>query len=83
MCVNVLSYHFFKNTTRPRPIAKKTSYLHVKFELNFDLSNVISHLSNVNIVYYNYVNTHFIIICDRICEKGSYTCIQFFNFKEA
>ena len=21
-------------------------------------------------------------ICDRICEKGSYTCIQFFNFKE-
>ena len=22
-------------------------------------------------------------ICDRICEKGSYTRIQFFNFKEA
>ena len=22
-------------------------------------------------------------ICDRICKKGSYTCIRFSNFKEA
>ena len=24
-----------------------------------------------------------IMICDRICEKGSYTRIRFFNFDEA
>ena len=33
-------------------------------------------------VYYD-VQTVCECICDRICEKGSYTRIQFFNFKEA
>ena len=53
----------------------------------FSIDNVLigSSASNTKSTY----NDTYVIycisnyICDRICEKGSYTRIQFFNFKEA
>ena len=50
-------------------------------EILLEASSYAIH-SNVQLYIWlrNYV--HIIRICDRICEKGSYTCIHFFDFKD-
>ena len=84
VCIEVVAIDEFLNSLNCDPAWENSAYVHTKFDHVFRLWILISFcLNNETFTNSTANNWKFNTICDRICEKESYTCIWFCDFEEA